>query len=449
VQGLIVLWVALPCLCVAIVWCFAQRANQGMSFIKECLVLDELNTPLKLKSVQRKMQFDIPYGWIAVCLCGGLFLSLVVFLMVTDDHQGGEPFAVASIERAAPTVADMRGTNIPALSVDDVTGSITPAPGVAVAKTQSADDIEKNSGVKVLRGNNDKAPSALVIEIPDNTGVQLVPAPDKRLAEAGKYGILPKTGPDGLKAMNVYARPLPVAARPKAGMPVVALVFGGVGLAEPATQAAIAKLPEEVTLGFAPYGRALEAHVREARDAGHEIVLQVPMESFEYPANNPGPETLLASADEATNLTHLRMLMGKMSGYIGLMNYQGGRFTAEPAALAPIVREVAARGLMMVDDGSSPRSRIGAVAAGLAVPVVQGNIIIDGLPQKDAINQQLTKLEALARSRGMAVGIANGYPVTIDLIADWARGLQARGLALVPLSAVTGTGAKTQLEQNP
>ena len=417
-------------------------------------MLNDLNTPLKPKPVSHKAKFDIPYGWVAVGLCAALLGSLLIFLMITDDRQGGEPYAVASIERVVPPAPAIRGTDGFVPTVDEVTGSVAPAAGAQgtpplAPSVESAEQMEQKSGVKVLRGNNAKAPAALVIEIPDNTGVELMQAPDKRLAEPGKYGLLPKMGPDGLKAMNVYARPLPVAARPKAGMPKIAVVFGGVGLAEAASLKAIQTLPEEITLGFAPYGKALETHVQEARAAGHEVLLQVPMESFDDSATHSGPDTLLTTVDEATNLAHLRALMGRVTGYIGLMNYQGGRFTADAAALGPVLREVSARGLMMLDDGSSPRSLIGALGMRMGLSALKGNIMIDGQPQKDAINQQLAKLEAQALSSGAAIGIANGYPVAIDLIADWARGLQARGIALVPLSAMTGIGAQTQLEQNP
>ena len=406
--------------------------------------MDDLNIPLEIERKPRKARVEVPYGLVALGLCGGLVLSLVTFVVLTDDRLGGEPFAVSRIEHVASLTQDIRGTNTAVDSSDAVTGSIIRTP-----TRETADQVEQMSGVKVLRPGGTGAPGAMVIEIPDNTGVQLVTAPDKRLVEPSKYGPLPKIGADGLKPMNVYARPLPVAARPKTGTPIIAVVFGGVGLSSEATQSAIANLPEEVTLGFAPYGKGLEAYVKQARDAGHELVLQVPMESFDYPANSAGPETLLTTSDEATNLAHLRMLMAKMTGYIGLMNYQGGKFTADAAVLSPIVREAAARGLLLLDDGSSPRSLVTTIGQDMAALTLRGNIIIDGQAQKDAINAELAKLEAQARTHGFAIGIANGYPVSIDMIAAWASSLQARGMTLVPLSAIASQNSKHLADQKP
>ena len=81
----------------------------------------------------------------------------------------------------------------------------------------------------------------------------------------------------------------------KADAPRIAIIVGGLGISASATAEALAKLPRPVTLAFAPYG----ADRRAARNArarrGHEVLLQVPMEPFDYPDNDPGPQTLLTS----------------------------------------------------------------------------------------------------------------------------------------------------------
>ena len=53
----------------------------------------------------------------------------------------------------------------------------------------------------------------------------------------------------------------------------------------------------------------------------------------------------------------------------------------------------------------------------------------------DAIDKELAALELLAREQGVAVAAANALPVSIDRIARWAQTLEARKIALVPVSA--------------
>jgi len=56
------------------------------------------------------------------------------------------------------------------------------------------------------------------------------------------------------------------------------------------------------------------------------------------------------------------------------------------------------------------------------------------VPTQAEIDRALTRLEALAREHGSAVGIASALPISIDRIAIWAKQLDSRGIMLVPLT---------------
>ena len=85
------------------------------------------------------------------------------------------------------------------------------------------------------------------------------------------------------------------------------------------------------------------------------------MEPFDYPDNDPGPQTLLTSLTPDQNIDRLHWLMSRFQGYVGIVSYMGARFTASEPALAPVLRETAKRGLIYVDDGASPRSVAGQI----------------------------------------------------------------------------------------
>ena len=159
------------------------------------------------------------------------------------------------------------------------------------------------------------------------------------------------------------------------------------------------------------------------------------MEPFDYPDNDPGPHTLTVRAKPQDNLDRLHWVMGRFTGYTGLVTYMGAKLTADEAALTPILREVGGRGLIVVDDGSSSRSivRTGATAS---APTLRATGVIDGLPQPDAIDRELQRLEDAARAKGAAIGTASVLPVTVDRVARWARALEERGIDLVPASAL-------------
>jgi polysaccharide deacetylase 2 family uncharacterized protein YibQ len=279
----------------------------------------------------------------------------------------------------------------------------------------------------------------VVIKVP--TSSALTPAPDPRLIERTRNGILPRIGPDGARPAEVYARP--EAALPN-GAPVarVAVVVGGLGIGHAATAAAISKLPAAVTLAFAPYGSDLDQHVTRAREDGHEVMLQAPMEPFDFPDNDPGPHTLTVDAKAQDNIERLHWVMARFMGYVGLVNFMGAKLTAHETALAPILREIGERGLVFLDDGSSARSLAGTVGAAVRAPTVRADVVLDTVARADAIDQELERLEQSARRRGLAIATASALPVTIDRVARWARTLEARGVLLVPVSSAFLQGAQ-------
>ena len=102
----------------------------------------------------------------------------------------------------------------------------------------------------------------------------------------------------------------------------------------------MSKLPGTVTFAFTPYGTDLDTAGRAAREKGHEVLLQVPMEPYDYPDNDPGPQTLLSSLSAEQNVDRLHWLFSRMQGYVGVTNFMGARFTASDSALAPVLREL-------------------------------------------------------------------------------------------------------------
>ncbi len=118
---------------------------------------------------------------------------------------------------------------------------------------------------------------------------RLAGQPNEDLIELTDAGELPTISASGLRPVDFYARPWSGARGTR-----IAIVIGGIGLSQTGSQMAIRDLPEDITLAFAATGNSLQRWMQEARRKGHEIVLQVPMEPFDFPANDPGRGTLLA-----------------------------------------------------------------------------------------------------------------------------------------------------------
>ncbi len=160
--------------------------------------------------------------------------------------------------------------------------------------------------------------------------------PDPELTERAEDGLLPRRGDDGRRPMDVYSRP--PATEGNFGVARVVLIVGGMGISQSGSSQALKQLPPSVTLAFAPYGNSLLRWMQEARRKGHELLLQVPMEPFGYPENTPGEHTLNTAADGASNLADLHWSMSRITNYVGIINFLGGKFVSDPQALKARLR---------------------------------------------------------------------------------------------------------------
>jgi len=325
------------------------------------------------------------------------------------------PTAVAVI--AAPAARSSATDNIATASLPSVgSAALTEMP----AATDAANAAGTAKGKVVI--TDPSAPDA---------PVELASLPDKNLVEATDKGPLPKIGADGRRPLDVYARP----SETNANDVRIAIVVGGLGLDPAGTKQAIDSLPGVVTLAFAPYGNDLATETAAARASGHELLLQVPEEPFNYPKTDPGPNTLTTDATAAVNQSRLRWFLGRMTNYVGVTNYMGARFTADSAALAPVLQEIGDRGLLYLDDGSSNRSAAAGIA-GTSIPFLQADLILDADLSPDAIDASLKQLQDIARQRGYAIATATAFPATIERVAAFAAAAAEKGVTLVPVSAL-------------
>jgi polysaccharide deacetylase 2 family uncharacterized protein YibQ len=256
--------------------------------------------------------------------------------------------------------------------------------------------------------------------------------PDPALLEDSPDGKLPIIAADGRQPWQAYAGRVAAAGN----RPRLAIVISGLGLDAASTQAAINRLPAPVTLAFSPYAHDLAVWIAAARQAGHEILLGLPMEPSDYPRQDPGPETLLATLDPAQNLVRLHWVMSRGTTYVGLIGIMGDRFESDRETLVPIFDELKKRGLMFVDNQAAADDVAAVVAHATGLPWARADRRLDGEATGDAIDQALAALEIVATQGGAALGLGALYPVTLDRVVAWVPTLEHKGIALVPASGV-------------
>ncbi len=379
---------------------------------------DDLSTPLGKKKPPRfnleflKKTYELPLARILFGLIGLIIVGFAARIILVEEPMGGQPIVEVPIN-------SIRNTNTLANEISS----------------------EPDTGLSIISGDN-SAPEIIVIAQDDAPAQEmqnqrnefgLFPA----LAEQTQHGPIPRISPDGLSPFAAYAR-ASIGPEAAAGKPLISIIVTGMGLNESGTLDAINNLPDNITLAFAPYGRALERTVIAAREGGHELMLEIPMEPFDYPNSDPGPHTLLTGQPVRANLDRLYWLMARMGGYIGTINNMGARFTASATDLAPFMEELGSRGIGYLDDGSSNRSLTRQLARANQVPYARASLALDENPSRTAILAQLQNLEGIAREQGQAIGVISALPVSINTLVSWAAGLKENNIELVPASALMG-----------
>lgn len=403
----------------------------------------------------------------------GLVLGVIVLLFLPGG-DGAEPVATVQIDQAAPPPGTASPNSIGLPPGFAVTGpAVAPAAPRRPAAPVLAPPGQETNMIPLTPGNINLPPpprppgpsgaldpdslkpqgkekaiadasrpkvmaASLVPGIDQTAKAPLPEVPASGLIESSPYGPLPVTANDGRRPADVYARPS-IYAKAAGGPPRVAVLLKGLSPLGDRGGTIIKGLPPPVSLAYSAQGtaqgtalgRSLQERVSKARAAGHEILLAIPLEPKDYPAKDPGPHTLLTSLPPKDNIKRLHWAMSRYAGYVGVTNTMGTKFETELGSLAPVLEEIKRRGLLYVDDGSVEGSVAGRVATALELDFATADIHLD----TGRMDKAFAKLEALAKERGSAIGVAKAAPSTVRRITAWAGSLEDKGLVLVPVSA--------------
>ncbi|PVB60731.1 hypothetical protein DCO57_16105 [Labrenzia sp. 011] len=358
----------------------------------------------------------LPFGLIGAGILSVVVTTTLIWVAVVDDPVGGEPVAVLPLD------AVVEGVTSQDIEVVEI------RPGIG-------DDLGPN--LRPETSNDLLGPRYEMVMRPDGLGPEapvtgLSVNPDTRVSERSELGFLPKISEAGVRPLDAYSRPI---LREFTSIPKIAVIVTGLGLSETGTRNAIGSLPSDVTFALAPYGEELDLYMKQARMEGHELLLQLPLEPFDFPDNDPGPHTLLVSLKPDKMVDRLIYLLTRATNYVGVINEMGARFTSTKPSVQFLMEKLKGRGLMFVDNGTSSRSIAAEVAEETRLPFSGVDVVLDEVPREDDIDAKLLQLESIARARGVAVAAGSALPVTVRQLEKWTRDLEQRGLQLVPVSA--------------
>ncbi|WP_439814507.1 divergent polysaccharide deacetylase family protein [Zavarzinia sp. CC-PAN008] len=235
--------------------------------------------------------------------------------------------------------------------------------------------------------------------------------------------------PAGRPAWQANAVPAP----PADGRPRIAIVIDDVGVSK-RDVAGVLDLPGPITVSVMTYADGAATLAARARSAGHEVMLHVPMQP--EGRADPGPNALLVGLEPQELERRIVWNLDRVPGIVGINNHMGSRFTADRWAMAQVMVALKGRGLMFLDSRTSAATQGQAAADQAGVPAVSRDVFLDDDMKADRIDAQLALTEARARAQGTAIAIGHPHPATVAALRRWLPQLQAKGLQLVPVTAI-------------
>jgi len=217
----------------------------------------------------------------------------------------------------------------------------------------------------------------------------LFPAPNKAYVKQTSLGALP-ISPVGKKPLwQVYRNETHINPYKKP----IAFIIGGLGTDYDLSVEAIKTLPSEVTLGFVPYVNNLQKLINLSREYGHETILEIPMESYDFPRVDAGPLALKISDSPEQYTQKLQTLLGRTTGYSGVMNYLGNKYLANDKTAIRLLQDLKQRGLYFVENKTTRIGIMSEFANQHNIPYGASFNIIDEILSASIINANLDALE--------------------------------------------------------
>ncbi|WP_051330544.1 divergent polysaccharide deacetylase family protein [Niveispirillum irakense] len=262
---------------------------------------------------------------------------------------------------------------------------------------------------------------------PEKAQVAAVPRPPKPLPPV-------PPPPAGVPAWRHYAVQAPAAD----GRPRIVIVIDDMGLDRRRSDKVVG-LPGPLTLAWLPYARDLGTQTAQAHGGGHELIVHMPMEPSGK--ENPGPNALFTQLGETELRQRLAHNLSAFSGFVGINNHMGSRFTADSTGMAVVLSELSGRGLLFLDSRTTADSKAASLASHYQVPMQARDVFLDHVQTPEAVAKALAQVESIARRKGSAIAIGHPHDVTIAALTRWLPTLEAKGFQLVPLTAVVNPPA--------
>jgi polysaccharide deacetylase 2 family uncharacterized protein YibQ len=218
-------------------------------------------------------------------------------------------------------------------------------------------------------------------------------------------------------------------------VPRIAIMVTDLGLSRTTTDNALT-LPVKVAMGFSPYAVDVANVIKRARAQSREVFINVPLEPNNYPIDDAGPQALLSGSNDQDNLSRLNSILSAAGNISGVYTNYGEKFSSSPA-VKPMLQLLKEKNILLVYGEGGDNDYMNEAVKAANYHFLPVSLLIDQDISPNIISGNLTKLEEMAKTTGLAIGIARPYPLSIKVINQWLGEVGNRGINIVTFKEIS------------
>lgn len=201
----------------------------------------------------------------------------------------------------------------------------------------------------------------------------------------------------------------------------------------------LAGLPGTLTAAIRPNQADAEAWAAEARQAGMEVMVNLPMEPRDYPTRNPGDDAILVDLSGREIRKRVDHALDQLGPAAGVKTYMGSLAVEDRDVMRALLEELRDKGVFFVDATHSSYSVADELARELDIPHYTVTSISEvDASRRDAatIGIRFDDLVRRCRAKGYAIGIIHAREGTLEVLEGELPGLAREGIVVMGISEV-------------
>jgi polysaccharide deacetylase 2 family uncharacterized protein YibQ len=193
-------------------------------------------------------------------------------------------------------------------------------------------------------------------------------------------------------------------------------------------------LPYPLTFSLLPHLRDSVETAAEARRAGHEVMLHLPMEPEASSHASPGKGEIRVGMTSFEIERILQSDLASVPQAVGVNNHMGSRATADPRLMAAVMRSLAGHHLYFVDSRTTAASVALEAARQQGLPAFYRSVFLDDTESVPYTLKQLRQFRRVLENQGAALAIGHPYPTTLAALAKFLPEFERDDVELAPAS---------------